>query len=349
MTLHATSDPCDAVLDEIASVKRAMRAIDVQASADASVEASAELSRSLVRVFEEAYGLGVRLTDFSDEILENTPERASFVGALGTRPAPSALDVGDLAFVLRMSLNRHQREFEAARSPASMLAVCARWRDELEQALAALEQRFQGEPASLVRERGVDASLKCRRAYAHLRAGLEAVGEVARGREGSVSALRAAGALIALLIGSDGYPYFRAADRLQLASLERRVLSYLEHGGSAARGLRVFHDFKAFVDRMAVINLRQDLKNHDACCLTHWLAELDDTVAGTIDLLDSVAKYREAIRGRDADFDALLEGRATLTRVGLVNDLRRMLGSLALERESSGEHALPGTPARTSA
>lgn len=349
MTPHATSDPSDIVLDEIASVKRAVRALDVCALKGASREALGELSQSLLRVFEEARGLGCRLTDLSDEIREGAPERASLAGPLGTRRAPSALDVGDLAFVMRMSLNRHQVELEAATTPASMLGVCESCRHELEQALAALERRFQGEPSFLARERGVEASLKCRRAYARLRAGMVEVGDVSRGRGGSVRALRAAGALIALLIGSDGYPYFRASDRLLLANLERRVLNYLEHGGSAARGVRIFHDFKAFVDQLAVINLRQDLKKHDTGCLSHWLAELEDAVAGSSSLIDSVNRYREAIRGRDVQFDALLEGRATLTRSGLVSDLRRMLGSLAPKREGSDEPSRPEAPARTTA
>lgn len=347
MTPHATPDSNDAVLDEIASVKRAVRALDVGALKGASREALSELSRSLVQVLEKARGLGCRLTDLSDEIREGTA-RASLAGPAGARRPPNALDVGDLAFVLRMSLNRHQVDLEAAKTPASVLGVCESCRDELEQALAALEQRFHGDPSFPARDRGVEASLKCRRAYARLRAGALEAGDVARGRGGSVRALRAAGALIALLIGSDGYPYFRASDRLLLAQLERRVLNYLEHGGSAARGLRIFHDFKAFVDRLAVINLRQDLKKHDAGCLNHWLAELEDAALGSTSLIDSVNKYKEAIRGRDVQFDALLEGRATLTRSGLVNDLRRMLGSLASNRDASNQSA-PEASARTTA
>lgn len=349
MTSHVTSDPSDAVLDEIASVKRAVRTLNVGALPGASGKVLSELSKSLVRVFEEARGLGCRLTDLSDEIREGTPERASVTGVLGARRSPSALDVGDLAFVMRMSLHRHQVELEAAKTPASMLGVCKSCRHELEQALAALEQRFQGEPSFLVRERGVEASLKCRRAYARLRAGVVEVGDVARGRGGSVKALRAAGALIELLIASDGYPYFRASDRLLLADLERRVLNYLDHGGSAARGLRIFHDFKAFVEQLAVINLRQDLRKHDACCLSHWLRELEGAVAGSSSLIDSVNKYRDAIRGRDVQFDALLEGCATLTRAGLVTDLRRMLGALAPSLDGSHDPARSQAPARTTA
>lgn len=337
MTLHATSDPCDSVLDEIASVQRAVRALDVDAYQGAGPSVLDELSKSLARVLHEAHDLGCRLTDLSDEILERTPERASIAGPLGMHRAPSALDVGDLAFVMRMSLDRHRLELQAAETPASVLGVCERCRHELERELAALEQRFHGALLDQPRKRGVEASLRCRRAYASLRAGVVEFGEVARGRAGSVRALRAAGSLIAILIGSDGYPYFRASDRLQLAQLERRVLNHLEHGGSAARGLRIFDDFKAFVAGLAVINLRQDLKKHDACCLKHWLSELEDAVAGSASLTDSISKYREAIRGRDAGLDALLDGRATLTRPGLVADLRRMLGSLAPPPQGSGE------------
>ncbi len=346
---HAAPDANDAVLNQIARVKRAVRALDVSALKGASREALGGLSRTLVRVLEEARGLGCRLTDLTDEILEGTPDRASLADPAGARRPPNALDVGDLAFVLRMSLNRYQVELEAAKTPASMLGVCESCRYELEQALVSLEQRFQGEASLVARERGVEASLKCRRAYARLRAGALEVGDVARGRGGSVKALRAAGALIALLIGSDGYPYFRASDRLLLAQLERRVLDYLEHGGSAAHGLRIFHDFKTFVDRLAVINLRQDLRKHDACCLSHWLAELEDAALGSSSLIDSVNRYGEAIRGRDVQFDALLEGRATLTRSGLVSDLQRMLGSLASSRESSEQPAPPAASARTTA
>ena len=348
MIPRATSDPGDNVLDEIASVQRAVRAIDVGAYQGASFAALGELSKSLGRVLREARGLGRRLTDLSDEILERTPERASSDGLSEPRRSPSALDVGDLAFVMRMSLDRSQVELEAAETPTLMLGVCARCRQELDQLLAVRELRLQGEPSPVMRERGVEASLKCRRAYARLRAGVVAVGEVTRGRRGSVEALRSAGAMIALLIASDGYPYFRLSDRLGLASLERRLLNYLEHGGSAGRGLRIFQDFKAFVDQLAVINLRQDLKKHDACCLSHWLSELEGAAVAHASLIGSVEKYRDAIRGRDAEFDALLEGRATLTRGSLITDLRRLLASLA-PVDGCGEFSRNSAPTRTSA
>lgn len=346
VTPHATPDPSDAVLNEIACVQRTVRALDVSGPDRADREVLRELSKSLSRVFEQARGLGCRLTDLSDELRQGALDRASHVGPVGLGSVPNALDVGDLAFVMRMSLNRHQLELQAAKTPESLLGVCESCRVELERALAALEQRFRGEPPPIARERGVEASLKCRRAYARLRAGVVEVGDVARRRAGSLKALRAAGALITLLIGSDGYPYFRASDRALLATLERRVVNYLEHGGSAARGVRIFQDFRAFVDQLSVINLRQDLKRHDASCLNHWLADLDDNDTGSSNLIDSVNKYREAIRGRDVQFDALLEGRATLTRAGLVNDLRRMLGSLVTGRDSEGS-ALHDASART--
>lgn len=349
MTPHATSDPCDAVLDGIASVKHAIQVIDVCAYRRENPETLNELPKSIARVFEAVRALGSRLTDLSGEILEQAPERASSAGLLGARRSPSALDVADLAFLMRMSIDQSQIELEAAGTAASMLEICERYRGQLEQMLAALEQRFEGQPALGTRERGVEASLKCRRAYASLRDGLVDVGDVPRGRAGNIRGLRVAGALIARVIGSDGYTYFRVSDRLQLAELGGRMLDYLEHGGSAARGVRILQDFKAFVDQLAVVNLRQDLKRHDAGCLSDWLSELEGATAGGTKLMDSVSKYREAVRGRDAAFDALLEGRATLTRPGLITDLRRMLDSLAPHDEVSGERAPPANPARTSA
>lgn len=349
MTPHATSDPCDTVLDEIASVKRAVGAIDVCAYQGASPEALGELSKSLARAHEEARGLGRRLTDLCDEILERTPGRVPIEGPLGERRSPSALDLGDLAFVLCMGLNRNQLELESAKTPALMLDVCERCRHDLELSLAALEQRFQGESSTVPRERGVEASLKCRRAYARLRAGMLEVGDVARGRDNIVRALTTAGALIALLIGSDGYLYFRASDRLQLASLERRVLNYLEHGGSFGRGLRLFEDFKLFVDQLAVINLRQDLRRHDVGCLSHWLSELEGAGSSSVDLMGSVNKYREALQGRDAELDTLLEGQTTLTRLRLIADLRRLLSLLAPGRREFDDHAPPSASTRSSA
>jgi len=167
-----------------------------------------------------------------------------------------------------------------------------------------------------------------------------------RGREGIQAALRAVGTLIVRLVGSDGYTYFRASDRFAISSVQRRILHYLEHGGSVGRGLRVLQDFKVFVEQLAVINQRHDLKTHDEICLRTWLAELEAGVSGG-DLMSSIEKYRDAVQGRDVALDAVLEGTATLSRRSLIIDLRRLLSSLAPETESFDEPASSSLTTRT--
>ena len=340
MTLHATLDPCDPVLTEIVSVRAEVAALDVAAYEGADLEGLGELSRALCRLLVETRNLASRLSDLSSAMLDRAPD------AEAPRRWPYALDIADVAFVMRLELGQKQHELEAARSSTLVFGLCQRCQKDLAQFLLALEQRIQGEFSQSPRERGVEASLKSRRAYARLRTGVAEVGDGVRGREGIQAALRAVGTLIVRLVGSDGYTYFRASDRFAISSVQRRILHYLEHGGSVGRGLRVLQDFKVFVEQLAVINQRHDLKTHDEICLRTWLAELEAGVSGG-DLMSSIEKYRDAVQGRDVALDAVLEGTATLSRRSLIIDLRRLLSSLAPETESFDEPASSSLTTRT--
>lgn len=333
MPPHATSDPCDPVLAEIVSVRAEVAALDVRSYEGATLEGLAELSKALCHLLIEARDLASRLSELSGAMLDRAPETEV------TRHWPYALDVADMAFVMRLELSQKQQEIETARNSTLVFDLCQRCQRELAQFLLELEARVLGEFSQLPRERGLEASLKSRRAYARLRAGAAEVDGTVRGREPIQRALRAAGTLVGKLVASDGYTYFRASDRLQITNLQRRILQYLEHGGAAGRGLRVLHDFKGFVAQLAVINLRQDLKTHDLGCLRAWIAELEGVAVGGADLMSSLDKYRDAVQGRDVALDAVLDGTATLSRSSLVADLRRLVSSLAAEAESLDEPA----------
>ena len=341
MTPRATSDPCDPIFTRIVSVRAEVAALDVPSYEGASLEGLRELSKALRQLLLEARNLASRLTELSGDILDRAPE------ADATRHWSRALDVADVAFVMRLELRQKQQELEAAQGSTLVFDMCQGCQRELAQFLLLLEARILGECPQVPRERGVEASLKSRRAYGRLRAGALEVGDGVRGREGIQQALRAAGTLIVRLVGSDGYAYFRMSDRLQISGLQHRILNHLESGGSAGRGLRVLQDFKGFVEQLAVINQRQDLKTHDASCLRTWLAELEGVAVGGADLMSSINKYRDAVQGRDVALDAVLEGTATLSRRSLITDLRRLLDALAPAAESLDEPASSSVTKRT--
>jgi hypothetical protein len=322
-------------------VRAGVAALDIRSYEGATLEKLGELSQALLQLLFAARNLASRLTDLSGATLD----RAQHADV--TRHWSCALDVADAAFVMRLELSQKQQELEAARGSTLVFGICQRCQQDLAEFLLALQTLIQGDYAQVPRERGVEASLKSRRAYAYLRRGVAEVGDGARGREGIQRALRSTGTLIAALVGSDGYTYFRASDRLQITTFQRRILEYLEDGGSAGRGLRVLQDFKLFVEQLAVINLRQDLKTHDEACLTSWLAELEGVAVGGADLVSSLNKYRDAVQGRDEALDAVLDGTATLSRRSLITDLRRLLDSLSPEAGSPENAALSSANTRT--
>jgi hypothetical protein len=307
------------------NVRAEVAALDVRSYEGATLEGLGGLSKALAHLLLEARNLASRLTDLSAPMLDRAPRDGAYA-ALAPCARRRRRGLRDAA--------RTQPETARARdcsNSALVFDICQRCQRELPQFLAALEARILGEFSQLPRERGIEASLKSRRAYARLRAGAAEVDDGVRGREGIQQALRAAGTLIGKLVGSDGYTYFRVSDRLQITSLQRRILQYLEHGGAAGRGLRVLQDFKVFVAELQVINLRQDLKTHDSVCLRAWIAELEGVAVGGAILVSSLDKYRDAVHGRDVALDAVLEGTATLSRSSLIADLRRLLGSLEPE------------------
>lgn len=256
--------------------------------------------------------------------------RVTLEGETPPRPAAAPLQqpigaivLHDLAFALRIDV-LHMQTHAARTASRSRWGALPNQVQHLVSSLGHLQSLLDGSRAPLERLKGVDASVSSRLAYATLRSGLGESGEL-ESEPGSVQrALLHAGALLSALVTSPGYAYFRTSDRHRAIGLQHRIVNYFDHGASVAVGVQVFKDFRAFVEFLAVINQRQDIKRHDAQRLAQWIFELESNSSATRDLLGSVRQYRDWLYGCDAELDATFDGDVTVSRRGLLNHLRRI-------------------------
>jgi hypothetical protein len=217
--------------------------------------------------------------------------------------------IDDIAFLARLELRQRRGRLEALapdRSQMDILAECERSLRGVRKSLAALDQAVAdawNAPRSLDYRSELDTSLRVRRCYARLRREMLEGGEPRP--EALTTRLRAAGTLIAILVGRDIYPELRIRDRLQLRELQGRILGWLRAGfDDLAGGLRLFQDLAAFVRMLAEVNHRQELVAHDAGVVARVHARLQQA-EGAISL-DELREELEPLRGLDDELDTLL-------------------------------------------
>lgn len=241
---------------------------------------------------------------------------------------PELARAADFAFVMRIDLMTTERELLETMTgpPDELLSECKHVQRGLLSALDALASCIaQGQPPRPTD--GLTAALAVRRACARLRAEFAKLAPVGPLPASVVSGLRAAGSLIATLVRSDAYPYFRSADRQHVAALQRRILAFLNSPKPASMGLRLLDDCKALSELLALVNQRQELRNHDQEQLSKWLTDLDSTHLETP--AELLTHYRPRLYGLDDDLDAVFDGRITLDRHALLG----IVGKLACGAE----------------
>lgn len=252
-----------------------------------------------------------------------------------TRPLPAIDRAADLAFIMRMELMHKQRSLENAllRPRIHLLAECETCQRRLTEGLAALNTCLSGSshPPSV---KGIEASLVARQAYAKFRTQVAVLPRVEADQDSLRKGLRAAGTLIAILVGSDAYPQFRVADRHHVSLLQRRILAFLAEPTSISNGIDLYQDFKAFVELLALINRRQDLRQHDLVHMKHWLSEIDEEPERIDEPLARLERYRPRLYGLDSELDRVFEGHTIVDRVSLVALLQGLVNT---ERAPPGE------------
>jgi hypothetical protein len=159
--------------------------------------------------------------------------------------------------------------------PLRMLSACGSALRRLRKALASMEvqlalalrQRPAIDGANTLRE-----SLEIRKAYGILRKTAEAGGPPS---EAELPArLRALDLRIQLLSEKDLYLRLRLDDRLQLSSLRQRLQAALNAPRDPVAELRLWQDALGFAGLLSQVNLRQELREHDAAIVGAAAAQL---------------------------------------------------------------------------
>ena len=228
-----------------------------------------------------------------------------------TDPTVQAID--DIAFVARMELRQRRSRLAALtadRSRIDILSECERALRGVRKSLGALDQTMSdtlGLPRRLGYESELHVSLRVRRCYARFRRQILDGGEPSY--EEVHPRLRAAGTVIAVLIGRDIYPELRIRDRLQIRELQDRILAWLRAGrDDLAGGLRLYQDLAAFVGMLTEVNNRQELVAHDAALVEEAHGQLSADASDGESLIPlPLLRKLDALRGLDDEVDALLD------------------------------------------
>ena len=309
----------------------------------------------------EMSNLASRASQLADTLIELAPDECaddnaatqpySLQGRAVPHSLPQApLHLGDLAFIMRMEMLHKQRALRnALHGPRiALLSECESCKRRLQKSLWSLSACVSGEVPALAPVSNIQRSLLVRQCYAKFRSQVLLLPPLKPTEESLRKNLRVAGTLIAMLVGSNGYPYFRVSDRHQVASLQRRILSALSEPTAVTTGSRVLQDFKAFVELLSLVNHRQELKEHDTHYVRVWLVQLQRQEPCDAPL--ELAAYRARLYGLDPDLDAIFDSTSLTNCAELVRTLQglvplqaRTAGDLPTKRESQTPHNPDGT------
>lgn len=292
---------------------------DAEALPIAAYEEEADpavLARDVRALTERA----IQVVDLATEHYESLPpsslrgvELAALDGGLEgeverrlERPA-GVEKITSIAFVARLAMRARLQAIAALELPArrwELIAAAGGATREIVRSLGAFDAalcehegiRSEARPG---RREELERALAIRRAYVIFRHDL-----VTDRPDDLRLRLRRAGTGIAQLFGTEVYPFMRVADRCALRQLQRRILAWLRgapHAGDdhATEGARIFQDLVSLADLLLNINKREELVEHDRRALAE-AAELCGWDQGAM-----LARL-QAVRGRDAELDALL-------------------------------------------
>lgn len=138
--------------------------------------------------------------------------------------------------------------------------------------------------------------------------------------------LYATGTLLATLVDSEAYPYFRASDRYGVSLLQRRISEFLRQPQAEEAVLNTVHrDFEACVERLASVNFRQQLRQRDGAVMREWLWERHRRSSQWYEPPRDLLHQRRQLLGLDPRLDRVLVRRLKMERMALVAVLEGLL------------------------
>lgn len=230
------------------------------------------LRAGLVRALGEIESLGARLM----EQCESRVLRLTF----GDRRAVRELElVGDVCFMATTETRtkRHAlSELSGTDDRARLLSVCSSAFRRARKALISVDgqlSRALGEPQVIDTSSRLQESLEIRVAYSILRRTAE--GSAAPADEQLRTRLRAIELRIQLLSEKELFGRLRIDDRLELCALQRRLLDWLSDASDVKAGMRLYQDALGFTQLLAQVNLRQEVRLHDAALIDVALTRIE--------------------------------------------------------------------------
>lgn len=214
-----------------------------------------------------------------EEWLQDESERA-FLRRVDRlmKEVDSADHVGGLAFMARGELREKTRRLESFGEEFDSWEIIDGVGSALRKVVktaTALDQLI-GQSTGKVYldfETELDSSLEVRQVYGKLRRDLARPIDPTGG-DGLRLGVQNASTAIARLIGRDAYPKLRIADRVEIRSLQKRLLEWVSGPSDASAGRRLLEDLNGFVGLLSQISRRQELVEHDRVTISEALTVL---------------------------------------------------------------------------
>jgi len=258
-------------------------------------------------LLDEAAGL---LGDILDRYDVPTAEDEIELGESSSPRSPEET-LCDVAFLARSEM---RRKLEELRSPsrdedfAHLISLCASGLRRISKTASAVDAALcdcEEMVPRLTFQTELLASLEIRRAYAKFSS---AVRDSPPPTPQTVrDSLQRAGAAIARLLGRDASRDMRYADRLELRSLQERMLAWCnDPAGEPVTGQRLWQDVAGFAELIHEVNRRSELVEHDGEVATHAWKRLFAAEETPEVVPDDLRGLLTALFGRRPEIDRLI-------------------------------------------
>lgn len=249
----------------------------------------------------------------------------------------AAQQISSVAFIGNAQIRELREELQRAQADSNHWQQAALSDTAVRQtvrALIALESamlEYEGLPQKEREWAELDDSLEIRRRFTQLRRTVVEGGQP-QGHEALVERLEKSARQIDILRDLKIYPFLRISDRLEIRSLQKRILSWLElPRQDEESGLRLWQDLASFARLLRQINLREELREHDRRVVLESYRMIFGAFEQPAQLPVAVAQKLETLSGRDDELDELLQLGDALTP----DLLRSVLERLKVEVQGS--------------
>jgi hypothetical protein len=257
------------------------------------------------------------VVNFTLALMGQCDEATALVGATAYPGGPIARWSGlsDVCFMAasEISLKRQElKELTPELTRRRTMSTCGGALRRARRALVSVDTQlaeFLGLAPMVDTTASLQEALELRRQYSVLRRTAEGDGPPAG--PALAMRLRSVDLRISLLAEKETYSKLRVDDRIELELLQRRLRSWLEGEKNETAGTRLWQDVLGFMQLLCQVNLRSDLRAHDAALvrtlrdqleqnrrdvLEEALCESMRPLIGLHDRLDDLLRLRERSR-----------------------------------------------------